>query len=92
MPTQEQDKQTPDLDKQQRHEQNVEIGKQVMHLLGRPANLYHVQVRPLWKGRYRVNVLVGPDATSVTCAHSYFVVADGDGNIILSNPKITREY
>src|ERR1700730_9761882 len=92
MTTQQQDKETADLDKQQRHERNLEIGKQVMHTLGRPANLYHVQVRPLWKGRYRVNVLVGADATSVTCAQSYFVVVDDDGNIILSNPNITRQY
>ena len=92
MRTQEQDKETADLDKQLRHERNLEIGKQVMHALGHPANLYNVQVRPLWKGRYRVNILVGADATSVTCAQSYFVVTDGEGNIILSNPKITRQY
>src|SRR5437868_6199572 len=92
MPTQEQDKEASDLGKQQRHELNVEIGKKVIQVLGHPANLYNVQVRPLWKGRYRVNVLVGADATSLTCAHSYFIVADGEGNIILSNPKITRQY
>jgi hypothetical protein len=92
MPTQEQNKQSLDLDKQERQQRNAEIGKHVIHSLGQPANLYNVQVRPLWKDRYRVNVLVGPDITAVTCAHSYFLVTDSEGNIIASTPKITRVY
>jgi hypothetical protein len=92
MPTQEQNKGTVDLDKQARQQRNAEIGKQVIHSLGQPANLYSAQVRLLWKDRYRVNVLVGPDVTAVTCAHSYFLVTDSEGNIIASTPKITRVY
>jgi hypothetical protein len=51
-----------------------------------------VQVRPLWDAYYRVNVLVGPDAASATIPHSYFVVADGDGNVLESSPKVRRQY
>jgi len=51
-----------------------------------------VVVRRLWQDHYRVNVLVGSDLTSATIAHSYFLVADGDGKIVSSTPKITRKY
>jgi hypothetical protein len=67
---------------------NSLIGKQVIHTLGRPEGLLGVQVRPLWQDHYRVNVLVGADAASAIIAHSYFVEADVDGNIIESTPKI----
>jgi hypothetical protein len=66
--------------------------RQQMSTLGQPADLHGAQVRLLWKDHYRVNVLVGADAVSAKVAHSYFLVADGDGNIIASTPKITREY
>lgn len=60
--------------------------------LGRPPGLFRVAVLPLWQGRYRVNVLIGPDATSVCIPHSYFVVAGDDGSIISSSPPIIRLY
>jgi hypothetical protein len=71
---------------------NAVIGEQVMHALGRPPNLYAVQVRHLWLDNLRVNVLVGADATSVRVGHSYFLTVSGDGNILSSNPKITKLY
>jgi hypothetical protein len=67
------------------------LGEQVIHMLGKPAGLHKVQVRRLWEGGYRVNVLVGPDAASVKIAHSYFLKVDGDGNIVESTPKIIRQ-
>jgi hypothetical protein len=92
MPTQQQDKPPGHVDKEERQRLKTEITKSVMHTLGQPDNLYNVQVRPLWKDRYRVNILVGADITSVTCAHSYFLVTDGEGTILASTPKITRQY
>jgi hypothetical protein len=71
---------------------NPAIGEHVLQALGRPDRLHAVQVRPLWEGRYRVNVLVGADATAATIAHSYFLVADDDGNVLASTPDITRQY
>jgi len=68
------------------------IGKQVLHALGEPRNLLKVQVWPLWDGYYRVNVLVGVDATCAKIPHSYFVVADGDGNVLAATPKIHKHY
>ena len=50
-----------------------------------------VQVRLLWGNYYRVNVCLGPDAASVKVAQSYFLKVDGDGNIVESTPKITRQ-
>jgi hypothetical protein len=68
------------------------IGEWVLQTLGEPAGLHGVQVRRLWEGHYRVNVLVGADAASAKVAHSYFLTADGDGDIVGSTPKITKQY
>jgi hypothetical protein len=68
------------------------IGERVMDGLGEPGSLRDVQVRHLWEDRYRVNVFIGQDAASALVAHSYFLVADGDGNIVSSTPEITRSY
>jgi hypothetical protein len=68
------------------------IGQHVLRALGPPCDLQRVDVRWLWEGRYRVNVFVGVAAESARIAHSYFLVADGDGNIVESTPKIIREH
>jgi DNA topoisomerase IA len=92
MPTTEQHEQKKDLEKHKREALYTLIGEQVLHILGKPADLHKVTVRRLWEDRYRVNVLVGKDATSVKIANSYFVDANDDGNIIESNPRITKQY
>jgi hypothetical protein len=81
-----------DREANERRQPNAALGQHVMLALGRPGDFYGVQVRELWEGHYRVNVLVGPDAASVMVAHSYFLVADGGGNVIASSPPITRRY
>jgi hypothetical protein len=68
------------------------IGVQVLRGLGEPDRFQAVQVRPLWAGHYRVNVLVGADTASATVAHSFFLEADGDGNVVASTPALTRRY
>lgn len=92
MPTTQQSEQNKRLEQHKRETLSALIGEQVMHTLGEPGDLYKVQVRQLWDHHYRVNVLVGVDAASVRVAHSYFLAADGDGNIIGSTPKIARQY
>ncbi len=64
----------------------------VTSALGGPPGPHRVQVKRLWEGRYRVNVLVGGDAASLRVAHSYFVEADGDGKILASSPAVARLY
>jgi hypothetical protein len=71
---------------------NALIGKRVIHALGEPGDLLEVRVWLLWEDHYRVNVFVGVDAASARVANSYFLVADGDGNIIRSTPGITKQY
>jgi len=71
---------------------NVTIQDAIITSLGRPPGLYRVAVFPIWQGHYRVNVLIGPDATSVCIPHSYFVVVGHDGSIISSSPPIVRLY
>jgi hypothetical protein len=68
------------------------IGEQVLHALGEPRNLLRVQVWPLWDGNYRVNIFVGADAARAKIPHSYFVVADGDGNVLSATPTIHKQY
>src|SRR5690349_4312235 len=52
---------------------DVAIRAGVLTSLGRPPELYRVDVRPLWSNYYRVNVMVGADPTALRIAHSYFV-------------------
>ena len=92
MAKQQHDDPSHDLEKQERQQLSAKIGDHVLRTLGQPSGLHRLQIRQLWKDRYRVNVLVGVDVVSAKVAHSYFVVADGDGNIITSTPKIKREY
>jgi hypothetical protein len=71
---------------------NAALGEHVLDALGPPRNLYSVQVRQLWEDHYRVNVLVGTDASSIKVAHSYFLVADEGGAVIASTPRIAKVY
>jgi hypothetical protein len=68
------------------------IRGQVLLALGRPADLFRVSVLPLWAEHYRVNILTGPDAATAKVANSFFVMADGRGNIVRSIPPIARQY
>lgn len=68
------------------------LGRQVLRALGSPTGLLKVKVHPVGSDRYRVNVLVGPDPTSARIIHSFFLTADGDGNIVSSSPEIVRLY
>jgi hypothetical protein len=85
-----------DLDKEsdrhQRDSLNDRIGKHVVRSLGSPKDLLQVQVRPLGRDRYRVNVLVGKTAGSARIADSFFLTTDGDGNIVTSSPEIAKIY
>jgi hypothetical protein len=92
MATKQQEKQAADAEKQGRPQVGTLITKNLLRSLGQPANLVRVQVRTLWGDYFRVNVLVGPDQASVKIAHSFFVRADGVGNILSSTPMITKQY
>ena len=64
------------------------------------AALYVFRLAGAWRWIYvgsaiaalYLNVFVGVDAVSAKVAHSYFLVADGDGNFLGSTPKITKQY
>jgi hypothetical protein len=90
--TKQQDKQHTEREADRRQWRIAAIGSHVLRALGQPGDLQRVQVRPLWPDHYRVNVLVGADAVSVRVAHSFFLVADGDGNLLRSAPEITKQY
>ena len=92
MPTTQQREQHQDIEQHKRETLSALVGEQVVHTLGRPADLLKVQTRSLWGNCYRVNVLVGLDAASAKVANSYFLVVDSDGKIVASTPKITKQY
>lgn len=68
------------------------VGERLLQTLGTPDDLLKVQVRRVWENSYRVNVFVGADISAAKVAHSYFLRADENGNIVDSSPKITRQY
>jgi len=92
MPTKQQENKLGDQRGQGHERRNALIGNNLISLLGQPGAYHRVQVRSLWEDRYRVNVILGSDATNAKVTHSYFLVADGDGNIVESNPQITKLY
>jgi hypothetical protein len=92
MSTEQQREQHRDKEVQEREKLEALIRERVIRALGRPSCLHRVQVRRLWEDYYRVNVLIGEDAASVKIVNSYFVEADGDGNIVASTPAITKQY
>lgn len=90
MPKTEQGAPHGDEERRRRDSLNSAIGQRVISTLGRPPGLHHVQVQPLWEAYYRVNVFVGEDAASLKLANSFFVEADGDGNVLTSSPEIPK--
>src|SRR6185369_3312750 len=68
------------------------INEQVLHALGRPPDMVGVQIRKVWQGHYRVNVLLGRDAASVHVGHSYYLTVSDDGGILSARPSIDRVY
>jgi hypothetical protein len=70
MPTTQQRQQHQDMEQHQRELLNALIGEQVLYTLGEPGDLFKVQVRLLWGNYYRVNVLLGADATCARIAKS----------------------
>jgi hypothetical protein len=92
MPPKPQEKQSTAQQRQEQQNLATAIGRQVLHALGEPGNFLGVQVRSLWEGHFRANVLVGIDSASARVAHSYFLVADDEGNILTSAPEMLRRY
>jgi hypothetical protein len=92
MPTKQQGEQQAGEENQECRQRDTVIGEQVLHALGRPGDLQRVKVRRLWKDHYRVNVFVGAGTEAAWVAHSYFLVADGDGNVAEFTSRITRRY
>lgn len=91
-PASEQSDQDLDVDRQMQDVLNDVIAKQVVQSLGSPADLLKVQVRPLGRDCYRVNVFVGKYGGIARIANSFFLTADDQGKILTSSPEIARLY
>ncbi len=66
------------------------IARRLLEALGRWGGGCRAQVRRLWEGHYRVNLLTGADPASTRIVASYFLVVDDDGSILASTPAIAR--
>ena len=75
-----------------RESQKALIRGQVVRSLGTPSDMLKVQVHPVGNANFRVNVVVGKNVASARIADSFFLTADGQGNIVTSSPKIVRLY
>lgn len=64
----------------------------VITALGKPPDFLRVAVVKLWTAHFRVNVHAGADVTSARVVHSYFLTVDDDGQVVESDPAITRLY
>jgi hypothetical protein len=80
------------VDREKNDVLNHIIATNVVQFLGSPADLLKVQVRPLGRDRYRVNIFVGKDAASARIADSFFLTADDRGKILTSSPEIAKLY
>ena len=92
MPAKQQEKPPSEQAGQQLRDLAATIGQRVLQALGHPGDLLHMQVRPLWEGHYRANVFLGTGTASARVAHSFFLVTDGEGNILTSAPAILKRY
>jgi hypothetical protein len=79
-------------DPQARARASARLAEAVLRALGRPGSLREVQVRWLWADNYRVNVLTGEPGALAVIAHSYFLTADGAGELLEACPAIERRY
>jgi hypothetical protein len=80
---------TAEQGRQEHHRLDLLIGRSLLDALGPGRPACRTQVRRLWEGHYRVNLLTGADPASTRIVGSYFLVVDGDGNILTSTPRIT---
>ena len=90
MATKQQDNRPADAEDGGHERRSAAIAGRVLHALGETDVPRRVDVRRLWDGHYRVNVLVGEDAAA-RITHSFVVVTDGDGAILASTPQIARQ-
>jgi len=71
---------------------NDRIGKHVLRSLGTPKDLLKIRVHAVGSDRFRVNVATGKDFASGRIAHSYFLTADAEGEILGCTPRIVKLY
>ena len=67
-----------------------EQAEALLDALGLEGDEYRAQVRWLWEGHYRVNLLTGEGPTTTRIAASHFLVVGSDGSILASTPGFAR--
>ena len=101
MATKQQVKQPADEGNQERAQLSATLGKHVLLGLGQPGDLFRMQVRPLWDGHFRVNVLVAPGRLRVQAVRLHRSDLDAGrlqtchpagaaGVVVVSDPTPTR--
>jgi hypothetical protein len=80
-----------DKELQDAEKMTIRIRGHVLRALGGAGGTGRVQVRPLWGGYYRVNLVVGDGPGCFTIARSYFLKTDVAGNVLESTPELTKQ-
>jgi len=69
------------------------IRKQVLDQMGKPINLYSVQVTNVGHQRYRANIRCSKSGSfEQTITDSFYLWVDEKGTIEKSNPEIEKKY
>ena len=70
------------------------IKSQVLAKIGKPSRLHHIEVSRHHNNNYRVNIWQRPESekstSSITIAWSYYLKLSDTGEIISSNPPLTK--
>jgi hypothetical protein len=77
---------------QRAERQAVKLAAFVIAALGEPPDFLRVTVVKVWGDHFRVNVHAGADVTSARVVHSYFLTVADNGQVVGSEPAITRLY
>ena len=91
------DQEVPQKDEPAESDHSQTIKSQVLDKVGKPPNMHQLEVCPLHNGNYRVNLWeklepVGDFAmsTRVHIQSSYYLKVSDSGEIIHSNPPLTK--
>jgi hypothetical protein len=68
------------------------IRQQILSVLGTPKDLQVVQVRELWAGRFRVNIIIGDSPQSSRVVESYYVCVDPESKVLSTVPRLQRRF
>ena len=84
-----------EIKKNKQSDHSFIIKEAVLERLGKPTNLWKIDVIHLWDNRYRVNMWCekkGRIGSTYRITDSFFVITSPEGGIVESRPQIVKRY